>query len=78
MCRLSTPLEKDEGLERWIRVGVSLSASGDFAALMVLVWVLVMAGVMSIAQTSRVPKRIIKPKRKKLFKGLLGLGFVED
>lgn len=63
MWRLSTPLEKDKGLDGWIRVGVSLSASGDFVAPVVVVVVIV--GVISIALTSRVPKRIYKNKKEK-------------
>lgn len=78
---MSTPLEKDKGLDGWIRVGVSLSASGDFAAPVVVVVVVVMVGVISIALTSRVPKRIYKNKKRKelAFKDLMGLGcFCKD
>jgi hypothetical protein len=54
---LSTPFEKDKGFEEgWFRVGVSLSASGDFVVPVVVVVVLlvvVIVGVISMALTSR-------------------------
>lgn len=63
MWRLSTPLEKDKGFDGWIRVGVSLSASGDFVAPVVVVVVVVMVGVISIALTSK--RSIYKNEKEK-------------
>lgn len=52
---MSTPLEKERGFVGWIRVGVSVSASGVLTAVVVVVVVAVIElfVVMSMAETSR-------------------------
>lgn len=54
---MSTPLEKERGFVGWIRVGVSVSASGVLTAVVVVVVVVVavieLFVVMSMAETSR-------------------------
>lgn len=53
---MSTPLEKERGFVGWIRVGVSVSASGVLTAVVVVVVVVAVIElfvVMSMAETSR-------------------------
>ena len=80
---MRTPFEKDKVfvvvgvMGVVILVGVSVSCSGDFAALgVVVVLMIVVVGVMSMALTSRVSK---KRKKKTILKkkvSFLGLGFL--
>lgn len=65
---MRTPLEKDRDFVGWILVGVSVSASGDFVVLVVVI----------VAVTSIFPKNLKKKKKSNkkilafLFMGTLG------